>query len=505
MKKIGLVFSLVLFLSVSFQAYAQWEWQYDFMPQFSILDFQFIDNQIGWAVGTANTILKTTDGGASWYQQTINNIYGSLHSVYFSNNQIGWVVGYAGTILKTTNGGLNWVLQNSETSSILNSVYFDDSQNGWVVVSLEGKILRTTNGGLNWISHNSGASDWLLSLNFADNQTGYAVGWGGEIVKTINGGLNWISQNSGTYRTLQSVYFNDNQTGWAVGDYGTIIKTSDGGQNWIAQNSGTTYRLLSVHFADIQTGWAVGEAGTILKTTNGGLSWYGQLRERSSTFRSVYFINNMTGWILGQGFILHTSNGGGVLLPVELTSFAANYSESSVRLSWSTATELNNNGFEVERSIDKDNWYTIGFVKGAGTTSEPQQYNFSDDLSDFSSVILFYRLKQLDFNGTYEYSSVIEVEMTPSKFALSQNYPNPFNPSTSIQYAISSTQFVTLKVYDLLGREVATLVNEEKAAGSYEIDFNVGRDSSPALASGIYFYKIQAGDFVETKKMLLLK
>ena len=150
---------------------------------------------------------------------------------------------------------------------------------------------------------------------------------------------------------------------------------------------------------------------------------------------------------------------------------------------------------------EKKNWIKLGFVDGNGTTTEINNYSFVDD--ELLTQKSFYRLKQIDFDGTFSYSNEVEVDVNvPIKFSLEQNYPNPFNPSTSIQYAISSKQFVTLKVFDLLGREVATLVNEEKTAGSYEIEFGV---KSLELSSGIYFYKLQAGSFVETKKMILLK
>jgi len=201
-------------------------------------------------------------------------------------------------------------------------------------------------------------------------------------------------------------------------------------------------------------------------------------------------------------------------IPVELTSFTAFPQNNSVNLSWQTATETNNSGFKVERrkTIDErsEEWNTIGFVSGNGTTTEPQSYSFVDE--NLSSGIYKYRLKQIDYDGTFTYlptgqagSNEIEVEITPSEFALEQNYPNPFNPSTSIQYAIGNKQFVQLKVYDVLGNEIATLVNEEKSAGSYEVEFDVAQDSRPAIASGIYFYKLQAGEFIQTKKMILIK
>jgi len=190
-------------------------------------------------------------------------------------------------------------------------------------------------------------------------------------------------------------------------------------------------------------------------------------------------------------------------IPVELTSFTSSLYENDVTLNWQTATETNNQGFQIERRKTQyernEDWNNSGFVNGNGTTTEPQSYSFVD--KNLEAGKYQYRLKQIDFDGTFEYSNVIEVEIVPPlKFSLEQNYPNPFNPVTSIQYSINSMQFVTLKVYDVLGKEVATLVNEEKPSGHYEINFNASN-----LASGIYYYQLRAGEFVETKKMLLLK
>ena len=186
------------------------------------------------------------------------------------------------------------------------------------------------------------------------------------------------------------------------------------------------------------------------------------------------------------------------ITPVELSSFSAKAGDDNVELDWSTITETNNSGFEIQRSKDGE-FETIGFVEGHGTTTESQAYNFTD--KDLVSDKYKYRLKQIDFDGTFEYSNVIEVEVaSPSTFSLEQNYPNPFNPSTKIKYSVTQSSNVVLKIYDVLGNEVATLVNEEKPAGSYEVEFNPS-----SLTSGVYFYKLQAGSFVDMKKMLLLK
>ncbi|MBT8379041.1 MAG: T9SS type A sorting domain-containing protein [Ignavibacteria bacterium] len=143
----------------------------------------------------------------------------------------------------------------------------------------------------------------------------------------------------------------------------------------------------------------------------------------------------------------------------------------------------------------------IGFVEGNGTTTEIQNYIFIDNLFEVEPGLLYYRLKQVDFDGSFEYSDAVEVEVTIiNEFKLLQNYPNPFNPTTKIEYQIPKLSFVTIKVYDVLGNEIATLVNNEKQAGSYEISWY-----SENLPSGVYFYRLQAGNFIDTKKMILLK
>jgi Photosynthesis system II assembly factor YCF48/Secretion system C-terminal sorting domain len=303
----------------------------------------------------------------------------------------------------------------------------------------------------------------LYDLHIFDSNTTITVGRYGTILKTIDSGMSWNSKTSGATEELRSVYFTDNNTGWAVGDVGTILKTIDGGTNWTFQTSGTTKNLRSVHFTNNDTGWTVGERGTILKTTDGGTNWNFQTIATTNYFNSVHFTDNNTGWAVGFnvtnffGIILKTTDGG---------------------INWNSQTS----GSLVTNSVYfTDN--NTGWAVGTGGTilkTTDGGVTFIEDENNFTQ---------------------------PKDFLLSQNYPNPFNPSTSIQYAVSSLptgqagrQFVVLKVYDVLGIEVATLVNEEKAAGSYEVKFN-----GEGLTSGIYFYQLRAGDFIETKKMVLVR
>jgi C1A family cysteine protease len=192
-------------------------------------------------------------------------------------------------------------------------------------------------------------------------------------------------------------------------------------------------------------------------------------------------------------------------IPVELTSFTAINSGSVVQLSWTTETETNNMQFQVERKLINSktagDWALIGYVEGKGTTTEPQQYTYNDNINNITATEIQYRLKQVDFNGEFTYSDVVTVgDIAPFEFRLDQNYPNPFNPSTRIKYAITNKQFVSLRVYDALGNEIASLVSEEKPSGTYEVEFDANH-----LSAGVYFYKIVTGHFIQTKKMILLK
>ncbi|MCX7876835.1 MAG: T9SS type A sorting domain-containing protein [Melioribacteraceae bacterium] len=188
-------------------------------------------------------------------------------------------------------------------------------------------------------------------------------------------------------------------------------------------------------------------------------------------------------------------------LPVQLTSFTASLYDNKVKLNWSTATEINNYGFNIERKTENDDWNKIAFVNGNGNSNSPKDYTFVDINPPTGKV--FYRLKQIDFDGTYEYSNIVEVDIaTPQMFVLEQNYPNPFNPETNISYKIPNECYVTLKVYDIIGNEISTLVNEFQKSGSYNYKFSTGQLK---LTSGIYFYKLQAGHFSQTKKFIIMK
>ena len=182
------------------------------------------------------------------------------------------------------------------------------------------------------------------------------------------------------------------------------------------------------------------------------------------------------------------------VVPVELISFNATIVEGKVRLDWYTATETNNSGFKIQRSTDGANYENIFFIGGNGTTTTRNVYSYLDE--SVSSGVYYYRLKQVDFDGSFEYLNVVAVDLgTPKEFVLEQNYPNPFNPKTVINYQVPVEGLISIKVYDVLGNEIKTLVDEQKSPGIYSVELDASQ-----LTSGIYFYKLTSDDFSSPEK-----
>lgn len=194
------------------------------------------------------------------------------------------------------------------------------------------------------------------------------------------------------------------------------------------------------------------------------------------------------------------------LIPVELTSFTSSVIDNNVVLNWSTATELNNYGFEIQRTSNRSfsDWTNLGFINGKGTTSKPQSYSFSDN--NLTPGKYYYRLKQIDFDGTFEYSHIVEADvLNPNEFLLYQNYPNPFNPVTKIKFSTPVEANVLISIYNTLGEKVSDVINKSYNSGNYEVSFNAEN-----LNSGVYFYKIEfttkdGNYYSDVKKLTLIK
>lgn len=226
-----------------------------------------------------------------------------------------------------------------------------------------------------------------------------------------------------------------------------------------------------------------------------GTNVYANYRSKATSDAPINIFNVITDFV--------NNNGG--LVPVELASFTANSIRNEVTLNWRTVSELNNSGFDIERAVSgTTNWSKVGFVTGNGTTNSEMSYSFKD--AGLVKGTYSYRLKQIDYNGNYKYyqlAGLVSVGV-PNKFELSQNYPNPFNPATKISYDIPFDSKVAIKIFDVTGKEVASLVNQVQVAGYYTVNFNAS-----SLSSGVYFYQINADggnqNFVKTMKMMLIK
>ena len=261
---------------------------------------------------------------------------------------------------------------------------------------------------------------------------------------------------------------------------------------WKLTNGGLTLADLTFNYLDTDV---VGNENQYELGRYNGISWdiiSPITLNTTSNTASIAGINSFSDWTLGEDGAL----------PVELKSFTATTTASKVRLNWNTATEINNYGFDIERcalSAERQAWEKIGFVNGSGNSNSPKNYTFIDD--NISSEKYSYRLKQIDNDGQFVYSNVVNIDLgNQTEYTLEQNYPNPFNPSTKITYSIPRASDVKITVFNLLGQEIKTLVNETKEAGIHEINFNAQN-----LNSGVYLYKIEAGSYIQTRKMTLIK
>ena len=314
------------------------------------------------------------------------------------------------------------------------------------------------------------------------------------LIKTDSiGNLQWQRTFGGSGRDYGNFVKQTFDNGFIVTGY-TLSYGAGGDDLWIVRTDESGNLLWSKTYGGAQS-----DVGYCLQETNdGGYVIVGHTLSRGAGLHDV--------WLLRLESII----------PVELTSFKAFVKGNNVELNWTTATETNNRGFEIQRSVIPNGvrnlvWESAGFLKGNGTSTEPKNYSFVDE--GLSSGKFAYRLKQIDYDGSFAYSDIIEVEINnPEEFTLEQNYPNPFNPVTKIKFKIQASSlnpfskeegsFTSIKVFDVLGNEVAVLVNEFIQSGYYEVEFNANNYNLP---SGIYFYRLQAGAFIEVRKMIYNK
>ena len=525
------------------------------------LDVYFINSSTGWACGDNGKIIKTTNSGNNWFELNsgVNNTI-TFRQVKFKDSNSGWAIGCLGIFNRTTNGGINWSHTNFDsipsagtvfnfeymgnsnlyiyginsyfssnngvnwvmvdssfktylTGNILN-LFFLNQNTGWYCCSSSGfpeydMIRKTTNGGMNWISMSRNFGLYPERIFFVNEQTGFAAGGGRNntsgLMKTTNSGINWIYINNGNnfLTPIYDIKFVDINTGYLVGfmgcykttnsginwikqsnnsghelsisnngmfvcyvdDGGTFVLTTNGGINWIDRSNINLNRLNTVFFINSNTGWIGGRlfdysyTDYFWKTTNAGINWISQDSSNMNRINSIFFINENTGWAVGykgyNGQVIKTTNGG-INWLIQKTGFLGEFST-------------------IKMTSSNEGWISSVLGKLLHTTNGGEIFikNISQDV--------------------------------PKYFSLSQNCPNPFNPTTKIKFDLKEEgrlkmHDVKLIVYDILGKEIATLVNETLQPGTYEVEFN-----GENYPSGIYFYQLKAGDFLATNRMILIK
>ncbi len=502
-------------------------------------------------------IYKTTDGGTSWNTANtglLNTAVLSL-AISASNPQILYAGTNYGTndgVYKTTDGGGSWTrLVNGiqETQKGIQAISVDPTNPDVAYIAVFDGVsdspvglYKTSDGGNNWNASNNGVGAIKNFLSLAIDPvnpnnvyagTSFAVATStgpSTIYKSTDAGANWTEVNNGLpldptdinpVRTLSISSADPNVViaGLFVNSadlLGGLYVTTDGGTSWTRkwdgapQTVGTLLRSTAIKPGSTQEFFVGLDISTVTNigvwgTTDGGTTW---ASFNGGTMLNTYQIRALK-FKTGAEPTLYagcsSASGAGVyeytfqIVPVEFTSFTANLFGNDVRLNWSTASEINNSGFMVERKTTESSWQAMGFISGKGNSTEINNYSYND--REVTPGKYTYRLKQIDYDGTFKLSNEISIEVLQvNTFSLLQNYPNPFNPSTSIKYRIPTDEFVTLKVYDVLGREVATLMNDKQGRGEYNVNFNASK-----LSSGIYYYTITAGNYTETKKMMLLK
>jgi len=278
-----------------------------------------------------------------------------------------------------------------------------------------------------------------------------------------------------------------------------VFLSTNSGTSWTAASSGLTNTSVT-SLAVSGTNFFAGTYGGVFVSTNSGTSW---------TVASSGLSTNLIVWSLGVSStnLFAGTNSNGVYrialtdftFPVELNSFTGLAGGTTVALQWTTATEINNYGFDIERDLN-NSWTKIGFVAGNGSSNVPHSYSYTDNVGSVGTYS--YRLKQIDHDGAFVYSQAVQVKIAvPKVLTLSQNYPEPFNSSTTIQFTVPNNGRATLRVYNAIGQEVATLFNDEAAASVvHQVQFNGSN-----LASGIYLSRLEFGGKIQAEKMLLLK
>jgi len=423
-----------------------------------VRQFEFINSNTIIGVGLLGHILKSTNSGIQFVDKRVSVTDSWLNTIQCVSESVSYAGGgnNTGVIIKTTNGGKYWFNQHSGIDDFITGIHFINEYNGAAVS--KKYILHTTNGGNNWITQYFKDSSYFENIIFVDENTGFAGGRNNLLLKTSDGGINWINLPLGNGLTYSGMQFLNQQTGFIFGGNFSgvpkqnLFKTTNKGLNWtgfIGPLEG-----IDIYFINENTGIVSGWLGKIFRSTNGGINWDSCNSVTTESLNSITFINSSTGFIAGRASttLLKTTDAG---------------------ITW--------NLIPLNMSYDAHWLYSISSYNG--------------EVTFVGNNGLIKSTKPGGGIGINKINTVI-----PCSFSLSQNYPNPFNPTSLIRFNVKEKSPVSLKIFNSLGAEISVLVNETLSPGEYEATFD-----GTLLPSGVYFYRLRAGDYSETKKMVLIK
>jgi len=479
------------------------------------IDYSEVNTNIVY-YGSDNKIYKSTDRGET-FQQTGTNVPGAseIKNIILDDSNPGtFLVAIESSpdkILKTIDDGQTWTISLDNLSlSYFGIPMSPDTSNNNTIYTMSGvSFYRSTDFGDTWpiISISTGLSSAPCDIEKFPNSDVILLGDNGfGIVRSTDGGLTWsqVYATGGEIPTISVSHTNPGvafATKWGGG--GGFVKSTDYGATWTSISGFGGINMWGVHVMPNDGNIVMANCygcGESWRSIDGGAT-FTQISIPSAGYQ-VVVVDSMTQYAAQSGgfYKLESDN----FIPVEITSFTALTNDSQIILDWITASELNNRGFEVEQSFDNESFTTLDFVLGSGSTTEQRNYSYT--VKNTSAGLQYYRLKQLDYDGSYEYSPVVEIDgPLPVEYVLNQNYPNPFNPSTSISFSLPVESDVQLSLYNMLGQEVVDITNSQFQAGTHKVYFN-----AKGLSSGTYIYLLRATgsngtDFIEAKKLTLMK
>jgi photosystem II stability/assembly factor-like uncharacterized protein len=514
----------------------------------------FRDSLNGWLGGEYHSILRTSNGGISWQQQyfdSLKSYYGEIAAISSPTHQVVIAVTYDGFLLRSADGGLNWnssrPMEKFNNNFNFTKITFLDSTFG-IASGSRGTLLQTTDVGLTWTRIDSSYDGWVNKIQFVSSNIGWIIS-SGKLFKSINGGVDWNLQlSTDSIYGVRDIYMIDSLGGWAT-TISKLLKTTNGGSTWTEQPlavKNNNFGAMHIVFYNSQVGVLFEVRERIPQsqfsvynyvTTNGGVTWneYKLNKEFISSFDKLIFTDPSNGYFLSQGNLWQTKDTAKTWniiyqqIPGEqgyafdfidslqgwIHFWAGNIGKTTDGgKTWKLSSIPYMNQVLNMKFADKNHGIAIGYEGSIFATIDGGETWFNEQ--SFTNLPLT-TISMISNGNTAEYwiagdgwnilhKKVILTNVNskgtifPQSFSLSQNYPNPFNPTTTISYQLPENSLTTLKVYDMLGREVAVLVNEVKNAGTYSVQWNATQ-----FASGIYFATLRAGSFTSTKKLLLMK